>query len=111
MRWRYFFSFHFSGVQMRSLRLPQPAGAVLKFTADAGSTQTPGCLGMWQKDESTSCSLKDDVYRLDDQTYAEKFAGAKVKVTGTLDAKAHTLRSKSSRKAADFYFCVTVSLW
>ncbi len=36
--------------------------------------------------------VKDDVYRLDDQTYAERFAGMKVKITGTLaDEKTHTL--------------------
>jgi hypothetical protein len=34
---------------------------------------------------------KKDVYRLSNQTLPEKFAGAKVKVTGTLDAKTHTL--------------------
>jgi len=34
---------------------------------------------------------KDEVYRIDDQTYAERFAGANVKITGTLDAKTHTL--------------------
>lgn len=33
-----------------------------------------------------------EVYRLDDQTMPEKFAGAKVKVTGTLDEKTQTLR-------------------
>ena len=34
---------------------------------------------------------KKDLYRLDDQTLAEQFAGKKVKVTGTLDLKADTL--------------------
>ena len=34
---------------------------------------------------------KKDVYRLNNQTLPEKFAGAKVKVTGTLDAKTNTL--------------------
>ena len=35
---------------------------------------------------------KKEVYRLDDETLPEKFAGAKVKLTGTLiDAKTHTL--------------------
>jgi|SRR5450432_567588 hypothetical protein len=34
---------------------------------------------------------KKEVYRLSNQTLPEKFAGAKVKVTGTLDAKTHTL--------------------
>ncbi len=36
-------------------------------------------------------SSKKDVYRLDDQASAEKFAGKRVKVTGTLDAKSKTL--------------------
>jgi len=35
--------------------------------------------------------VKDDVYRLDDQTYAERFAGMKVKIMGTLDEKTNTL--------------------
>jgi hypothetical protein len=35
--------------------------------------------------------VKDEVYRLDSQVQAEQFAGKKVKVTGTLDAKTQTL--------------------
>ena len=34
---------------------------------------------------------KKDVYRLDDQTLSERFAGKKVRVSGTLDAKGETL--------------------
>jgi hypothetical protein len=34
---------------------------------------------------------KDDVYRLDDQVQSEAFAGKKVKATGTVDGKTHTL--------------------
>jgi hypothetical protein len=34
---------------------------------------------------------KDDVYRLDDQVQAEAFAGKKVRATGTVDGKTHTL--------------------
>ncbi|HEY6971229.1 MAG TPA: DUF5818 domain-containing protein [Candidatus Angelobacter sp.] len=34
---------------------------------------------------------KKDLYRLDDQTLAEQFAGKKVKVTGTVDSKGDTL--------------------
>lgn len=34
---------------------------------------------------------KKDVYRLDNQTLSEQFAGRKVKVSGTLDAKGETL--------------------
>jgi hypothetical protein len=34
---------------------------------------------------------KKEVYRLSNQTLPEKFPGAKVKVTGMLDAKTHTL--------------------
>jgi hypothetical protein len=33
-----------------------------------------------------------DVYMLNDQRMPEKFAGQKVKVTGTLDAKTKTIR-------------------
>jgi hypothetical protein len=36
--------------------------------------------------------VKTDVYRLDDQVTPEQFAGKKVIVTGTADAKPHTLR-------------------
>jgi len=36
--------------------------------------------------------VKDEVYRLDDQVQSEQFAGKKVKATGTVDAKTHTLR-------------------
>jgi len=35
--------------------------------------------------------VKNDVYRLDDQAIAEKFAGAKVRATGIVDSKTHTL--------------------
>jgi len=35
--------------------------------------------------------VKNDVYRLDDQILSEKFAGAKVRATGTVDPKTHTL--------------------
>ena len=35
--------------------------------------------------------VKDQVYRLDDQIQLEQFAGKKVKVSGTLDAKTQTL--------------------
>lgn len=35
--------------------------------------------------------VKNDVYRLDDQSLAEIYAGHKVKVSGTLDVKTHTL--------------------
>jgi hypothetical protein len=34
---------------------------------------------------------KDDVYRLDDQIQTEAFAGRKVRATGTVDGKTHTL--------------------
>jgi Protein of unknown function (DUF5818) len=36
-------------------------------------------------------SSKKEVYRLDDQASAEKFAGKRVKVSGTLDGKTKTL--------------------
>jgi Protein of unknown function (DUF5818) len=36
--------------------------------------------------------VKDEVYRLDDQTQAEHFSGKKVKISGTLDTKTQTLR-------------------
>ncbi len=35
--------------------------------------------------------VKDEVYRLDNQVQVEQFAGKKVKVSGTLDAKSQTL--------------------
>jgi hypothetical protein len=61
--------------------------------------------GVYGANDDKSCTLrcvkemggkyvlvaKKDVYRLDDQTLPEKFAGAKAKITGILDAKTHTL--------------------
>ncbi len=35
--------------------------------------------------------VKKDVYRLDDQSKAEMFAGKNVKLSGSLDAKTHTV--------------------
>lgn len=35
--------------------------------------------------------VKNDIYRLDDQIGSEEYAGKKVKVSGTLDDKTHTL--------------------
>ncbi len=42
--------------------------------------------------------VKDEVYRLEDQTLSGKFAGEKVKVTGTLDPKTHTLHNMTIEK-------------
>jgi len=36
-------------------------------------------------------SSKKEIYRIDDQAEAEKFAGVKVKVTGTLDVKTNVI--------------------
>ena len=36
-------------------------------------------------------SVKKDVYRLDDTTEAQKFAGKRVKITGTLEPKTKTI--------------------
>lgn len=61
--------------------------------------------GVYGAGDDRSCTLKcvkemggkfvlvgpKEVYRLDDQTLPEKFAGEKVKVTGTLNQKTHTL--------------------
>jgi hypothetical protein len=61
--------------------------------------------GVYGANDDKSCTLrcvkemggkfvlvaKKEVYRLDDQTMPEKFAGAKVKVTGILEAKTHTI--------------------
>lgn len=44
--------------------------------------------------------VKEDVYRLDDQTQAEQLAGKKVKVIGTLDDKTHTLRVSKMEEEA-----------
>jgi uncharacterized protein YdeI (BOF family) len=46
-------------------------------------------------DEATNSS-----YQLDDQKTASKFAGKKVKVTGTLDASNNTIRVQSIEAAA-----------
>lgn len=61
--------------------------------------------GVQQAHDEKSCTLhcvkdmggsyvlvvKKDVYRLDDQVKAEIFAGKNVKLSGTVDAKTHTL--------------------
>ena len=62
-------------------------------TGVPGASDDKSCTNHCVKDMGGSFVLvaKDEVYRLDDQTYAERFAGAKVKVTGTLDPKTKTL--------------------
>jgi hypothetical protein len=54
-----------------------------------GATDDKSCTLHCVKDMGGNYVLvvKDDVYRLDDQVYAERFAGMKVKITGTLDEK------------------------
>lgn len=58
-----------------------------------GATDDKSCTQHCVKDMGGNYVLvvKDDVYRLDDQTYAERYAGMKVKVTGILDEKKTTL--------------------
>ena len=59
-----------------------------------GATDDKSCTMHCVKDMGGNFVLvvKDDVYRLDDQGLAEKFAGTKVKVVGTLvDEKTRTL--------------------
>lgn len=59
-----------------------------------GATDDKSCTMHCVKDMGGNFVLvvKDDVYRLDDQGLAEKFAGTTVKVVGTLaDEKTHTL--------------------
>ncbi|HKV94618.1 MAG TPA: hypothetical protein VJW20_18885 [Candidatus Angelobacter sp.] len=57
------------------------------------ATDERSCTLHCVKDMGGSYTLvvKKDVYRLDDQVKSELFAGKNVKVTGTLDAKTHTL--------------------
>jgi hypothetical protein len=58
-----------------------------------GATDERSCTLHCAKDLGGNFVLvvKDDVYRLDLQPYAERFAGMKVKITGTLDDKKQTL--------------------
>ncbi len=58
-----------------------------------GATDDKSCTLHCVKDMGGNFVLvvKDDVYRLDDQAQAEAFAGKKVKATGTVEAKGHTL--------------------
>jgi len=58
-----------------------------------GATDDKSCTLHCVKDMGGNYVLvvKDDVYRLDDQTYAERFAGMKVKITGNLDEKTNTI--------------------
>jgi type 1 fimbria pilin len=57
------------------------------------ATDEKSCTHHCVKDMGGSYVLvaKKDVYRLDDQVKVEPFAGKNVKVSGTLDAKTHTL--------------------
>ena len=59
-----------------------------------GATDDKSCTLHCVKDMGGNFVLvvKDEVYRLDDQIQSEQFAGKKVKATGTVDAKTHTLR-------------------
>ncbi len=58
-----------------------------------GATDDKSCTQRCVKEMGGKYVLvtKKDVYRLDDQVAPERFAGLKVKVTGTLDAKKQTL--------------------
>ncbi len=58
-----------------------------------GATDDRSCTLHCVKDMGGNFVLvvKDDVYRLDDQLGAETFAGKKVKATGIVDSKTHTL--------------------
>ncbi|HEX4605538.1 MAG TPA: hypothetical protein VH724_16170 [Candidatus Angelobacter sp.] len=58
-----------------------------------GATDEESCTQHCVKDMGGSYVLvvKKDIYKLDDQTKAEQFAGKKVKINGTLDASNHTM--------------------
>ncbi len=58
-----------------------------------GASDDKSCTNHCVKDMGGNYVLvvKDEVYRLDDQGQAEPFAGKKVKATGTVDTKTHTL--------------------
>lgn len=58
-----------------------------------GATDERSCTLHCVKDKGGVYVLlvKEDVYRLDDQDRSEQFSGMKVKVSGTLDEKTHTL--------------------
>jgi len=58
-----------------------------------GATDEESCTQHCVKDMGGSYVLvsKKEVYRLDDQSKVEAFAGKDVKVSGTLDAKSRTL--------------------
>ena len=58
-----------------------------------GATDEKSCTLHCVKDMGGSYVLvvQKEVYRLDDQVKTEQFAGKKVKVTGTLDAKTRTI--------------------
>jgi hypothetical protein len=66
-----------------------------------GATDEKSCTMHCVKDMGGNFVLvvKNDVYRLDDQGYAERFAGVKVKLTGTLDSRTHTLHVLSIEDA------------
>jgi type 1 fimbria pilin len=58
-----------------------------------GATDEGSCTQHCVKDMGGSYVLvvKKEVYKLDDQTKAEQFAGKKVKVNGTLDPSTHSV--------------------
>lgn len=59
----------------------------------AGARDKKSCTLLCVRDMGGNFVLvvKDEVYRIEDQTLAGKFAGKKVKAIGTLDPKSHTL--------------------
>src|SRR5262245_14654295 len=58
-----------------------------------GATDEKSCTLHCVKDMGGNYVLvvKNEIYRLDDQNYAERFAGTKVRITATLDTKTRTL--------------------
>ena len=58
-----------------------------------GATDEESCTNHCVKDMGGSYVLvaKNEVYKLDDQVQAEQFAGKKVKVSGNVESKTHTM--------------------
>ena len=85
-----------------AMRVPEVRTAVIQDQAKDPAPAAKTFTGTISKD-GEQFILKDDAtktsYQLDDQETAGKFAGKKVRVTGTLDATNNTIRVQTIEEA------------
>ena len=72
--------------------LTRSHGEMLKSKSMGGTSHTCTMYCVQYLGGELVLSYKDDVYRLDNQDKAKNFAGQKVKITGSLEAKTRTIR-------------------